>query len=204
MINDELRAYACAFVCYLVERIDVDLGNIYNIILYGSVAKNEANKESDIDIFMDTKNKNFEKKIDILLENFYRSKQAIIFKTKGISNKISVKVGDLRKWEDLHRSIMSTGIVLWGRYESKELPTGFVHKIIFSWDNVGINRGAFLNKIYGFKANKKKYVGMLENFDGKKIGKSSIILSVKNKEEFIKLFKKYKVRAKQMEVFVEN
>ena len=107
----------------------------------------------------------------------------------------------LKNWEDLHRSITSTGITLWGRYQAQKKLMGSEHKIIFYWDKIDKNRGAFLNKIYGFKSGKKRFPGLLERINGKKIGKSNIIVPIKHKEEISCLLKRYGVHAKNIEVF---
>ena len=46
----ELIAYASAFVSFVMPKVDVD-----EIILFGSVARNEADKKSDVDLFFDLK-----------------------------------------------------------------------------------------------------------------------------------------------------
>lgn len=200
MKNTEIQAYASSFVSFLLRKLEDKIKNIDTIILYGSVAKGNATETSDVDIFIDTK-KNIEKEVKNITKQFYKSREAIIFKTKGIENEINIKIGELKKWEELHRSIISTGITLWGKYQVKEKPIGTEHKIIFYWDKIEKNRGAFLNKIYGFNTRKKRYAGVLEKIDGKKIGKSSIIIPIKHKEEIIYLLKKYDVHAKTLEVF---
>ncbi|MFH0836853.1 MAG: nucleotidyltransferase domain-containing protein [Candidatus Aenigmatarchaeota archaeon] len=204
--QEERKAYVISFASYLMKELaDKSLmDEINKIILFGSVAKSESTKESDVDIFIDIKKKS--KKLDgvihgIIIE-FYNSKDALIFKTKGIDNKLNVIIGRLKDWKDIHRSIMSTGIVLWGQYEEKEKPENTKHEIVFYWDSIGINRGAFLNALYGFNANNRRHFGLLEKFNGKRIGKSCIIIPVQHREDVVKLFKKYKVSAKALEVFV--
>ena len=58
-----------------------------------------------------------------------------------------------------------------------------------------------MNKIYGFSIKGKRYKGFLEGSGGLKLGKSSILIPIESREEFIKLAKKYKVNAKIIEVF---
>jgi len=105
----------------------------------------------------------------------------------------------LRK--DLYKDVASTGIVLYGPYEAKELPSGVKHFIIIFWNKIGINRGAFLNKIYGFKINNKYYPGLLLKYGGNKLGKSCIMLPVEYKKDIFKLIDEHKVEAKLLEVF---
>jgi len=201
MKNSDYKAYASSFVSYLLRKLEDKINDIDEIILYGSVAKDNAMKTSDVDIFIDTK-RDFKKEISNIVDEFYKSRAALLFKTKGIENDISIKTGELITWEELHRSIASTGITLWGRYQTIEKPIGSQHKIIFYWDKIEKNRGAFLNKLYGFNNNGKKRLGLLEKINGHKIGKSNVIVPIEHKEEIIYLLKKYGVHAKSVEVFV--
>ena len=200
-----LISYAGYFVAYLLDKLEQTgkIENIERIVLYGSVAKGEAGKESDIDIFIEVKKKNikFEKEVQRIEQNFYQSREAALFKTKGIDNRFSIKIGILKEWKELYRSIASTGIVLYGKYEAKELPTGVKHFVIVFWDKIGKNRGAFLNKLYGFKIRGRRYEGLLEKFEGRKLGKSCVMLPVQHKGELFRLIKKHKAQAHVLEVF---
>jgi len=200
MNNIDLQTYASTFVTFLLRKLGSRIKNIDTIILYGSVATGSATKTSDVDMFIDTK-KDLNKEVNDIVEQFYASREALIFKTKGIDNVINVKTGELTQWKELHRSIISTGITLWGRYQAREKPIGTHHSIIFSWDKIEKNRGAFLNKIYGFNTEEKRYPGVLEKIQGVKIGKSNIMVPIEYKEEIICLLKKYHVHAHTIEVF---
>ena len=178
-----LKAYASYFVSYLLDNINKkSLNNIRRIVLFGSVARDEATKNSDIDLFIETSNKSktFENEIKKILEKFYQSRESSLFKTKGIDSKINIKSGVLKDWNEIYTTIASEGIVLYGYYEAKELPSGVKHFIIIFWDKIEKNRGAFLNKIYGFKIKEKRYEGLLSKFNGKKLGKSSILIPIQH------------------------
>lgn len=198
-----LKAYSSYFASFLLNNLK-NTEKIERIILFGSVAKEEAAKDSDIDIFIEVNKKTskIEKEIRAAEKDFYESREALLFKTKGINNKFSIKIGILKQWKELYRSIASTGIILYGKYEAKELPHGVKHFIILYWDKIGKNRGAFLNKIYGFSLGKKHYDGLLVKFSGKRIGKSCIMIPIYYKEEFFKLIREYEVSAKSIEIFV--
>lgn len=193
-------SYAISFVRYLLDDIK-DLSNIKSIILFGSVARGEAGKDSDVDIFIETisKDKNNEKIVSESVERYYKSKEYLIFKNKEIDNKINVMVGELDEWKDLKESIISNGIVLFGKYHPDRI--GGKRKIVLFWDKIGVNRGAFLNQIYGFNIKKKRYAGILEKHNGEKLGKSSIILPMESKKIIFALLRKYKVRAKFKEIY---
>ena len=197
-----LKQYASYFVSYLLNNAK-GVDNIERIILYGSVARDEGTGESDIDLFIDVKKKTkkFENEIKDVLEKFYESREASLFKLKGISNDFDIKIGDLKEWKDLHKSIASTGVVLYGPYELRGKISDAKQFVIIFWDEIGKNRGAFLNKLYGFKAGDKYYEGLLEKYDGRKLGKSCIMLPVQYKKEIFKLLEKYEVKAKVLEVF---
>ncbi len=198
-----LKNYASYFASFIINNIK-NIDNIERIILYGSVAKGEENKESDVDIFIETRKKTklLEKELKGLEESFYNSRESSLFKIKGVENKFNVKIGILKDWKELYKSIASTGITLYGRYEAKEMPAGLKHKIIIFWDKIRKNRGAFLNKIYGFKTGTKRYPGLLTKFGGSRIGKSCVIFPIEHKEEMFELMRKYKVDAKTIDVFM--
>ena len=143
----------------------------------------------------------FEEEIKKIEESFYQSREASLFKVKDIKNEFSVKIGTLKEWKDLYHSVSSTGIMLYGHYEAKELPSDVKHFVIIFWDGIGKNRGAFLNKLYGFKSGDKYYEGLLEKYEGRRLGKSCIMLPVQYKKEIFKLLEKYEVKAKVLEVF---
>src|SRR3989344_1287794 len=153
-----MLAYAAYFSAYLLDNINKkNKEDIERIILFGSVARGEATAKSDVDIFIELKvrNNHLEQEIKKLVDKFYQSREALLFKTKGIDNQINLKLGKLKEWQDLYPSIASTGIVFYRPYEAKELPMGVKHQVLIFWENIPKNRGAFLNKLYGFKIKEK-------------------------------------------------
>lgn len=196
----KIRAYASYFVSFLINNLD-EFSNLRSIILFGSVARGDARNDSDIDIFIDIKkaNKNEEKKFNRLLEDFYKSREALLFKTKGIDNKINLIIGKLDEWKELKESIESNGIVLYGNYVSGKA-SGKKHALIY-WDEIGKNRGAFLNKIYGFSVKGKKYKGFLETNNGARLGKSCAMVPIAALADLEKILKYYSVNAKIIEVY---
>ena len=198
-----LKNYASYFVSYLLNNLK-NINNIERIVLYGSVAKEETSRDSDIDIFIEIKKdtKKFEKDIKDIEKNFYQSRESTIFKSKKIDNMFSIKIGKLKEWKELSRGIASTGIILYGPYETKELPSTIKHFIIIFWNKIGKNRGSFLNKLYGVKIKQKYYEGLIAKLNGKKIGKSCIMLPIQYKKDIFKLLKEHEVEAKNLEVFI--
>ena len=170
--------------------------DIANIILFGSIARENYDKNSDIDIFIDTKNKNMEKKSEKILLDFYKSiKFSKYWSLLGIKNEISLKVGELDKW-DLKESIMSNGIVLYGRYASK---AGTKQYALFELKIKGDRKDKIKawRKLYGYKqtVNKKAYEssGLIKKFNGKKVGKAAFIAPIEYAPPIIKYFRENKI-----------
>ena len=199
-MKKDLKIYASYFASYLLDELE-DFSNIKQIILFGSVAKGEAAKESDVDIFIhiDRKSKRLVSRIKKIRQGFYNSREALLFKARGIDNKISLIIGKLSEWKGLEDSIESTGIVLFGPYISSK--TKGRKQVIFHWDRIKKNRGAFLNKIYGFRVRDRRYKGLIEKFNGRRLGKSSIMVPVEFREDVLRLIKKHGVNARIFEVW---
>lgn len=193
----KLIDYTSYFVSFVLENLkEAEIKKIKSIILFGSVASGTATDESDVDLFFDVdlnkkQIKSFNKKIKIISDDFISSNIGIKFRLNKVSNEIKPLTGRLNEWSELKDSISKNGIVLYGKYISKI--KGEPHLLIW-WDSLKIkNRGAFLNKLYGFKVKNKEYKGLLEKVNGKKIGKSSILLPLKEKDRIKNIFEKYKV-----------
>ncbi|MAF35675.1 hypothetical protein CL622_00980 [archaeon] len=198
-----LKGYASYFVSYILTHLKSQ-DQIKNIILYGSVARDTATDESDIDLFIEVtkKTKLFERQVSEITNQFYESRESALFKTKGIENEFSIILGTLKEWDDLYRSIASTGIVLYGPFKGTHLPKSKNLYVIIFWDGIGKNRGSFLNKVYGVKIHNKRYPGLLEKSEGKKLGKSCVMLPIVWKSEMFSLIKKHNVNARAIEVFL--
>lgn len=202
MEQSRILAYASTFVTFIIRNMPAEMKHIKAIIVYGSVAKGEASAESDVDLFVDTSHEKIAQKIEQIAAEFLESREAALYKTEGIGNEVNVKVGELQKWKDLHHSIMNSGIVLWQKYKMENTPEDAKHNYLFFWNKIGKNRGAFLNILYGYTIGKKKYKGLVQKNAGMRTGKSSILVPAEYQEEFIALFKKYKVQVRQKEVWV--
>jgi len=186
----ELIAYAESFASFVIPKIDAD-----EIILFGSVARGEASKESDIDLFFNIKDKEREKSIkktlDSELKKFYNSRIFEMWSLKSIKNPIRFKIGNLEKWK-LKRSVISDGIVLYGKYKGiPEKTRGFV---LFNLKPIKdiTKRNRIVRKLFGRKEQSYSAKGALEGLDGKAlsptsflvpIGKSKNILDILNPEK---------------------
>ncbi len=207
MLNKELLSYASYFVSFLIDNLGERVDNVNRIILFGSVVREEATKKSDVDFFIDVKRNSvgFKKIIERIEKDFYESREGLLFKVRGVDNKANVKVGKLDEWGDLREGLIENNIVLFGRnvVEGRQGDKEErVEYLIMSWEKVEKNRGAFLNKLYGFNTGGKKYEGLLEKFGGRRIGKSCVMVPRFASGEIDKLFKKYVVKVRVMNVLV--
>ena len=201
MKRNNLIAYAQAFASFI---LDSSIGERINkIVLFGSVARGEYDKDSDIDIFIDTtvERKEIIKQLNLFLESQINK----IWKLKGIENDISIHIGDFEK-SPLKRDILSSGIQLYGNVAS--LPHNMKYYSLFSLDFTDIERNKQVNiwrKLYGYsqKVGKKVYrsEGLIKSLGGEKIEKGVFIIPIERKQEIKKFLHSHKIRYKVYEIW---
>lgn len=198
MERRKLISLALNFAAFLLDRIEVK-----SVILFGSVAKNTFDKESDIDLFIETDKKN-EDKIKNILELYKKTKEYEKFKLGGIENELSIKCGSLNEWKDLKRSIISNGIILYGKYQGR--PEKLKHKLVFSLDVKNLERSKKIKvwrKIYGYKQKIGKKVYISKGLAEKKLGRGVFLISIENLEEVMDYLIKNKIKYSFFDVWVE-
>jgi|SRR3989339_1042548 len=198
MEQNKLISLALSFSSFLVDKIEVN-----KIILFGSVAKNTFDEESDIDLFIESDKKN-ENKIKNYLELYKKTSEYDKFRLEGINNEISVKIGELNEWGNLKRSIISGGIVLYGNFN--ENPDKLKHKIVFLLHIESMKRSEKIKiwrKIYGYnqKVGKKIYVS--KGLSEKKLGRGAFLVSFEYSKNIIDYLRKNKVRYSFFDAWME-
>lgn len=204
--RESLIAYASNFVSFLLDR-DISK-KINKIILFGSVARGDFNEESDIDIFIDTYEK-IGDEAEKVLKMFNNSQANKIWELKGIKRVISLKVGDLSKWS-LKRSVISNGILLYGKYN--EIPKEAKYYLMVQMSNLNKMKTSLQmrlwRRLYGYKQKigKKIYVGkgLVEKLGGKKIGKATIIVPMEKEKEVTNFLNKNKIQYKVYEIWSDS
>ncbi len=200
-MNKLLVSYAMDFSSFLVQNMEKeDLAHIKEIILFGSAARGEAGSSSDVDIFVNT-TKKMESKVNKTLNRFYESEiYRRYWKMLGINNDISIISDDLENWKDLKASIISDGIVLYGKYSG----TAKTQKnyVIVWWGSIKPEyKRVFASKqLYGWRIKDKKYRGLLEKVGGEKIGVNAINVPLQGFSPIKELFRKHKIQYKSMYV----
>lgn len=200
---NKLLAYTLDFISFLLEHIKIE--EIKNIILFGSVARNEYDKESDIDIFIDVSNseKYYKDIIPKIEDRFFKSYRfQNYWRLKEIKQPFNIIIGKLDQWKELKNSIISNGIVLYSKF--KEIPENIKYNVLFSFEKIKpeSKRVTLHKKLFGYKKNNKIYEGILKKYNGIKIGGGSIIVPLEHQNIFHSLFKKLSINVKIIE-FIE-
>lgn len=198
--------YAQDFVSFILEHISSEcIEHVRNIILFGSAARAEHKKSSDVDIFIEVSQDpdSVEKEVEEWSEKFYDSvKYKNYWKLKGIQQVFSFKTGDQKDWKNLYPALLSDGIVLYGKYHSQEIRGS--NRSLFFWDPIRSStiRVNLHRTLYGYCARRKRYPGLLERYNGTKLSKGSILVPLEYRENFREFFKKLKVPVKELLVNV--
>ena len=196
-------AYIYDFLSIVFENKDI-IDEIKEIILYGSYAKKTYDKESDIDLFFNIKNKDKSKEIEEELKKTLKSfeiKAEKTWKLKKINASISMITGNLEDetWKGIKDEIASSGIILYSQY--KELPEKVNHYTLFSYSLSNLKRKEkmkFIRTLFGYILikNKKEYKqkGMLESIGGKKLSSNAILIPSQESLKIKKIFNEFKIK----------
>jgi len=198
MNRNKLISLSMNFSSFLVGQMDVK-----SVILFGSVAKNNFDDESDIDIFVECNEKD-EKKINNLLELYKKTEEYEKFKLEGIKNEIVIKSGSLEMWKDLKRSMISGAIVLYGSYLAT--PDKLNHKLLFLLNFKGISRAIKIKiwrNLYGYKQKVGKKVYISKGKIEKKLGRGAFLASIQDSQEVISYLNKNKIKYSLLDVWIE-
>ncbi len=197
-----LISYAIDCASYLIA----NTRDIITIILHGSSARGDSDENSDIDLFVHTKNNKLRKEITEHLNNYYKTAKFKNWQLRGIENPISIITGDInsREWADLKRAIMNTGIVLYGKYTDS--PKKTKQYTLFSIENIKPDkkRVSIFRKLFGFKLKNKTYPGLASKMNIKKIGKNCLIVPIEYTNELKTYFQEKKVAPKVYDLWSDQ
>ena len=93
------------------------------------------------------------------------------------------------------KALVSNGITLYGKFKSNIKGK---YKTLFVWENVKPNskRVLFNKQMVGYKYENKFYSGLLQKYEGERLGKGCILVDLEYYIQFHELFKKYKIPVK--------
>lgn len=202
MKRENLIAYSVNFVSFLLDNLGKDINQV---ILFGSVARGDFDNESDIDLFIDTKTD--EEKIRNLFSLFKKSEIQRKWELKGLKHEISLKIGNLNEWK-LKRSIISDGIVLYGKFAG--IPEKIEHYALFNLSFGGIKKSRQVKlwrKLYGYKQKVGKRIyetrGLVKELQGRRF-ESTITIPNKNTQIITDFLKKEKIKYIATEIWSDS
>ena len=206
----KLIPYVYDFISLLFDSPDAKK-YIKNIILFGSGATGEADKQSDIDLFINTA-ESAAGKIELIAKDaekrFYLSVEKK-WSSLGINLPIKYIIADLDtyRWKEIKSEIISTGIVLYGKYEG--IKEGLSHYALF---NYSINKleqkkkMKFIRTFWGYRLKKGKKIyekkGLIAEIGGIRLD-SSILIPVEKSREIQKAMIGFKVTPEIREVWIK-
>ena len=200
MKKETLLAYTYDFLSILLEKKNSE--KIRKIILHGSVARGDFGKNSDIDLFIDTMDKDTVDKISKSSLNSFQSLVNKKWDLKGVDIPISVVVGDLNssKWKDLKEEMASNSVTLYG--DSGIMPEKMSHNYIISYSMNNIRQNEKMKLVrslfgYSTKIKGKTYVhkGLISKISAQKMD-DSMIIREGDLRTVLDLLKKHKAKYK--------
>ncbi len=175
-----------------------DKNKVRSIILFGSFARGNSRKDSDVDLFIDVSLENIDELNRVVGEslNEFEIKSQKTWRLRGIKNEINVIVGDINseQWKELKRDISNYGIVLFGQYALDKKAEK--NSVLLSYNLSKLKQKNKMKVIrllkgYSLKKGKKVYSqkGMLEGLGGESI-ENAIILPIKNHNAVLEILRK--------------
>lgn len=213
MKKNELYSYVTDFLSLLYLKSGF-LDKIDSIVLFGSVARGDFDKESDVDIFIDVKSKENIREIDDTVGsalNEFELKARDVWHIRQIKNPIKciVSMSKDERWKELRKDMESYGVVLYGKLKSGD--ENLESCSLFEYSLKDFNqkdRVAFQRELLGYKSKKKKKVythkGLIDETKGIKLDNNNIIVPSREAISLQKFFIKKKVTPSIREIWVRK
>ena len=208
---NDLVSYAYDFVSYLILQPSIKKYPISRIILFGSVARNDYTKKSDIDMFIDMPNLGkinlLPREIEKIKTNFFESERMKKWSRLNIANNFNITAGKLKekKWDDLRRSMQSHAVLIWAKFfdiAKKDLKSYALIKWKTGVKNIN-KRINTARKLYGYKQKGRVYKGLLEETNAQLIGKGVALVPTEHINMFRELFSNLNVEYNIVDVFIK-
>lgn len=206
------RSLAIAYIYDFLSRVFEEKISLDKVILFGSIAKGEFDAKSDIDLFIEPKQKSklkeIEKKIKAI-KNRFEQENEHTWGLKGIYFPIREQVGFLEDdvWKVLKQDIISTGIMLYGKYE--ELPEKLEHFSLINYSLESMKQKEkmkLLRLLFGYSTTKGKKIyrqeGLTHEFNGIKLSKNALLIPMGEIVKVKKIFDEFGARVQVREVWL--
>lgn len=198
--------YVYDFLSILFDKLK-DGNKIKNISLFGSFARGNPRKDSDIDLFIDVKESDKDEISSITKEaiNEFELKVQKTWKLKGITNAIVPIIDnlDLERWNELRKEISIYGIILYERYNIKISKD---KKIIINYNLSKLKQKEkmrVIRKLLGYQIKKGNKIysqtGLIEELGAEKFD-NLLLASPSNYKSIIKMLREYNVPVKIREI----
>ena len=198
--------YVYDFLSILFDKLK-DGNKIKNISLFGSFARGNPRKDSDIDLFIDVKESDKDEISSITKEaiNEFELKVQKTWKLKGITNAIVPIIDnlDLERWNELRKEISIYGIILYERYNIKISKD---KKIIINYNLSKLKQKEkmrVIRKLLGYQIKKGNKIysqtGLIEELGAEKFD-NILLANPSNYKSIMKMLKKYNVSVKTREI----
>ncbi len=183
------------------------LESISRIVLFGSVARGEADQRSDLDFLVVLKNQNEKKKINQIINEISKKHDKTI--QTVFTNKDFTGLDN-----NFMENLAKEGIVLYGKsFEVKADKLSLEPYVLINYDTIrcSLQERNKLNRIlYGYNTKKvykgKKYTsgskGLLEKYGGWKFGLATVIVPFAKTKVFNEIFNSNKVKQKKVEMWI--
>ncbi|MEK6959770.1 MAG: nucleotidyltransferase domain-containing protein [Nanoarchaeota archaeon] len=209
----QLIAVAMDFAAFLMSDTAI-APDVHRIVLFGSVATGDCDEESDIDLFIETarqgKKRNGQAKSSIRkrLDLWNLSTRAEMWKAQGIRNELSLRIGALDEWKDIHRAIASHGILLYGKFI--EPPKGLRQYALVSLRFPKLppsGRVALLRTLYGYKQKAKGKVytfeGAVGSLGGVRLKRANVMMPIENAAKLYEFLRRKKISYLVREIWAD-
>ncbi len=172
---------------------------IETIYLYGSAVRGQLQKESDIDLFIDTE-RDIEKQVNAAIGRYYISQDYEKWKHLGFTPQISIQTGKLEEWQ-LKISISAEGLLLYSKKGGKAYTERFDLFIL----ELPKNKKKYLHFIRSFFGRKEpgyRDGGFLSKLQGEKLSSNVVLIKKEHEAELLKWLQKEKVNYSFKEISV--
>lgn len=179
---------------------------IQEVILFGSVARGDFTSKSDIDLFFNVSSKEHvlkvEQELKVIEPKFYKSQMYQVWKQKGVNNPLSLKVGILDQWE-LKRSVISDGIVLYGKYKSDVKGKGYL-LIPFAVISDITKRNRVMRALFGRAEEGYSKEGIVVKLGGRRVAPTVFLVPSQFADQVLPILKREKIDYQLIELWTDQ
>ncbi len=185
-------AYAYSFISHLFRDAGIGGQEIKGIYLFGSVARGDFGRDSDVDIFIDSGSKDIGKAIERSLNRFRKSGESKKFQLIGVQSELKVMHGRLEDWE-LKESVEKDAILL---YSPSSAGTGMRAFFIIAIEPVKdiAKRNRVIRKLAGRQEKQYHGSGLVRELGGEAVDSRVFLVPAEKSQKMLQVLSKENVR----------